>query len=265
MTTLLLLCIILSAEAVSAQPLSDNSLRQIVFEQKLGASVSLDLPFRDETGKKVRLGDYFGKRPVILVLGYYSCPMLCMVVLNGMISGLQDIKPEIGRDYDVVNVSIDPKETPALASAKKQNYVARFGRPGASAGWHFLTGGEPAIRELAGQVGFKYAYDPTLQQYAHPSGLVVLSPDGKVSHYLSGVVFSAADLEHALADAAAAKTGSPIEQIFLLCFHYSPITGKYSALILGVVRGVGIVVLVALAAFIAGFGRRGQPLTQRKG
>jgi protein SCO1/2 len=264
MNILIFLSLILCGEAVFAQSLSDNALQQIAFDQKLGGTVSRDLSFHDENGKSVQLGDYFGQGPVILVLGYYSCPMLCTVVLNSMIGALQDIKLEMGRDYEVVNVSIDPHETPALAAAKKRSYVTRFGQPNAAKGWHFLTGDEPAIRQLAAQVGFNYAYDATLRQYAHPSGLVILTPSGKVSHYLSGVVFSGADLKQSLADAARAKVGSPIEQIFLLCFHYSPVSGKYSGLILGVVRVLGVAVLVTLVAFIAGAWRRAGLAAQKK-
>lgn len=264
MIILAVLCLILSGGTLFAQPLSDQTLQHIVFDQKLGDQISLDLPFRDEAGKSVRIGDYFGKKPVILVLGYYGCPMLCTFVLNGMIGGLQDIKWEMGKDYEVVNVSIDPHETPALATAKKQSYVERFGRPEAAAGWHFLTGDEPAIRRLAAQVGFNYAYDPAIHQYAHPSGLMILSPAGKISHYLSGVVFSGAELSQSLTDAAHAKVGSPIEQIFLLCFHYSPVSGKYSGVILGVVRFLGVAVLATLVAFIAGARRRGRPAKQKE-
>jgi protein SCO1/2 len=234
----------------AAQGLSDDALKKIAFDQKLGSTVSLDLPFFDEQGKQVRLGDFFDKRPVILVLGYYGCPMLCTLVLNGMISGLQDVKLQMGRDYEVVNVSIDPHETPALAAAKKQTYVTRFGQPNAAGGWHFLTGNEPAIRKLASEVGFNYAYDPASLQYAHPSGLVVLTPSGKISHYLSGVVFSSPDLTSALTDASNAKVGSPIEQLYLLCFHYSPFSGKYSKVILTVVRGISLCVLFTLIGYV---------------
>ena len=256
MIIFLVISLIFSCEIVSAQSLSDGKLRRIGFDQNLGAAVSLDLSFRDESGKPVQLGTYFGKKPVILVLGYYGCPMLCTMVLNGLIGGLQDIPMEMGRDYEVVNVSIDPKETSALAAAKKQTYVSRFGRPNAANGWHFLTGDEPAIQKLAGEVGFNYLYDTASRQYAHPSGLVILSPQGKISHYLSGVVFTGEDLSEALKDAAGAKVGSPIEQLFLLCFHYSPMTGKYSGLVLAVVRITSVAVLVLLAACIAGAWRR---------
>lgn len=243
--------ILLLLATISAGALTDDTLKQVTFEQKPGARVSLDLPFRDEQGTTVQLGDYFGKKPVILVLGYYNCPMLCTAVLNGMVVGLQDMDLQMGRDFEVVNVSIDPLETPALASAKKESYLARYGRADAAKGWHFLTGDEPNIRKLAGEAGFHYVYDPSIRQYAHPSGLVILTPDGKVSHYLFGVVFSGKDLKRDLADAAAAKVGSPIEQLFLLCFHYSPLTGKYSGMVMLAVRGLSVGVLLALVVFIA--------------
>jgi len=247
-----LLCLLLSGAScmAPAQPLSDDALRKISFDQKPGAQISPGLRFRDEDGKLVRLGDYLGKKPVVLVLGYYGCPMLCSFVLNSMIGGLQDIKWEIGNQFEVINVSIDPSETSALAAAKKKAYVRRYGRPGAGAGWHFLTGDEKDIHRLAAEVGFNYAYDAAAKQYAHPSGLVILTPQGKVAHYLSGVVFSAQELNDALADASASKIGSPIRNLFLLCFHYSPITGKYGAIIMVCVRVFGVVILLALMAII---------------
>jgi protein SCO1/2 len=251
MRIILILILTLTARFACAQRLPDDVLKKISFDQKLGATISMDSRFRDEQGRPVRIGDYFGKRPVILVLGYYGCPMLCTLVLNGMISGLQDVKLEMGRDYDVVNVSIDPRETPALATAKKASYVHRFGQPDAAAGWHFLTGDEPSIRQLASEVGFNYAYDSNSLQFAHPSGLVILTPAGKISHYLSGVVFSSSDLRVALTDAAGAKVGSPIEQLYLLCFHYSPLTGRYSKLILTGVRAVSLCVLFVLVGYVA--------------
>jgi protein SCO1/2 len=237
-------------QAACGQTLSDNALKKINFDQKMGAKVSPGLQFRDEEGRAVKLGDYLGKRPVILVLGYYRCPMLCSFVLNGMIGSLQDIPWEIGNQFDVVNVSIDPHETPELAAAKKKAYVRRYGRHDASAGWHFLTGDEPAIRRLADEVGFGYAYDVQVKEYAHPSGLVILTPEGKVSHYLSGVVFSTRELNDALVDASSRKVGSPIQKLFLLCFHYSPITGKYGALVMLIVRATGVAVMALLAGCV---------------
>jgi protein SCO1/2 len=233
-----------------ARTVADATLKKIEFDQKLGAQISLDAPFTDETGKSVKLGDYFGKKPVILVLGYYGCPMLCTFVINGMIGSLQDMDWQIGNQFEVVNVSIDPAEKPALALAKKKAYVKRYGRPDAAAGWHFLTGDERAIRRLADEVGFQYAYDPEIKQYAHPSGLVILSGGGKISHYLSGVIYSTPELKSALVDASASKVGLPIQQLFLLCFHYSPITGKYAPAIMFVVRFCGVAVVLALAGGI---------------
>jgi protein SCO1/2 len=249
---LLLLCLFSPGyfSTARAQVISEEALKKINFDQKLGAQVSLELQFHDESGRLVKLGDYFGKKPVILVLGYYGCPMLCTFVINGMVGSLQDIKWEIGNQFEVINVSIDPHETSVLAAAKKKAYVRRYGRHDASAGWHFLTGEEPAIRRLAGEVGFGYAYDAQIKQYAHPSGLVILTPEGKVSHYLSGVIYSTKELNDALVDASASKVGSPIRQLFLLCFHYSPITGKYGALIMYGVRITGILTIVLLGRLI---------------
>lgn len=265
MRACLLICSLLLMRNASAQLLTDDALRKIAFDEKPGASISLNLPFHDEEGNRVRLGQYFDGKPVILDLGYYECPMLCSLVANGMVSALQDIKPQMGRDYVVLNVSIDPREGCELAAAKKKSYVTRFGQTGAANGWHFLTGDEPAIRQLASDVGFQYIYDPASRQFAHPSGLVILSPQGKISHYLSGVVYSPADVTKAIEDASAAKVGSPVEQIFLLCFHYSPITGKYSAVILTTVRVVSLAILATLVALVAGAWRLGRSARLEKG
>jgi protein SCO1 len=248
-STLLLLALVLSG---AAQTLTENQLSQISFDQRLNSQVSLDLPFRDESGKSVTLRDYFGGKPVVLVLGYYQCPMLCTLTFNGMVEAMNDMKWTIGREFAVVHVSIDPAETPGLAAAKKETYLKRYGRAGADAGWHFLTGDEPNIRKLADEVGFHYAYDASIKQYAHPSGLVILTPDGKVAKYFFGVTFSPAQLYGALQDASKRKVGSPIERLVLLCFHYSPIKGKYGALIMNVVRILGAGTLLGMGwIFIA--------------
>ena len=246
---------IFAAQSVPSQ-LSDDALVQIKFDQKPDNQVSPDLEFRDENGKSVRLGDYFGQRPVILVLGYYECPMLCSLVLNGAIEAMQDLKLDAGKDFEVVNVSIDPRETPALATAKKRIYIKRYGRPGAAEGWHFLTGDDAAIRKLADEVGFRYEYDSRAKEFAHPSGLVILTPDGKVSHYVFGVTYSPAELDTALRDAGAKKIGSTIEQFVLLCFHYSPLTGKYGNLIMTVVRVSGMATVGALGFVVFWRGRK---------
>jgi len=241
-----------------AQGLSDNTLSQIRFDQKLNTQVTSSLSFQDEDGKPVQMGQYFGQKPIVLVLGYYECPMLCTLVLNGMVESAADMKWSIGQDYDVVNVSISPDETPALAAAKKRSYLKRYGRQTAAAGWHFLTGNEASIRQLADEVGFRYAYDPASKQYAHPSGLVVLTPDGKVSRYLFGVTYSPKDLYGALRDASSNKVGSPIQQLILLCFHYNPITGKYSGIIVVLLRVLAAVTMLGLLSLIVVLVRRGR-------
>ena len=255
---LVALCLLLSSalQMAHGQTLSADSLKQIQFNLKPGTQIPLDLKFQDEAGKTVRLGDCFGQKPVILVLGYYRCPMLCSVVLNGMIGSVQDMAWDIGKQFEVINVSIDPGETPALAAAKKRSYVTRYGRPGAGQGWHFLVGGAPAIRQLTETVGFEYAYDAQVQQYAHPSGLVVLTAKGKVSQYLSGVEFSTPVLQRALETAAAQKIGSPLRQLFMLCFHYGPATGKYGRLVLLAVRVTAVLTLLVLVKIIFGLRRQ---------
>jgi protein SCO1/2 len=240
----------------NGQTLSDESLKRIDFDQKLQQQVSTGLQFRDETGKVVKLGDYLGKRPAILVLGYYGCPMLCTLVLNGLVESLQDVRLNPGKDFEIINVSIDPRETPALAAAKKRAYLKRYRRAGAEQGWHFLTGEEAAIRQLADEAGFRYAYDTTAKQYAHPSGLVILTPEGKVSRYFSGVSYSNKEMNSALVAATANKIGSPIQQFFLLCFHYNPVTGKYGPLIMTMVRVGGVLTVVLLGATIVRLSRR---------
>jgi protein SCO1/2 len=249
-------CIATAATSEPSSALSDSQLAEIKFDQKLNASISLDLHFRDENGKDVRLGDYFSRRPVILVLGYYGCPMLCTMVLNGMVEGLQDMRWSIGKEYDVINVSIDPNETPDLASAKKRSYVKRYGRDGAETGWHFLTGDSDAIQCLANEVGFRYAYDPISKQYAHPSGIVVLTPEGKISRYLFGVTYSPRELYAAVNAASSHKIGSRIQDLILLCFHYRPITGRYGNMIMITVRVLGIVTLLGLPALIVKMSRK---------
>jgi protein SCO1 len=239
-----------------SQTLSDATLARIDFEQKLNAQVTPELRFVDEEGRALTLGSYFGHTPVIVVLGYYECPMLCSLVLNGLIEGLQQIKWSIGRDFEVVCVSINPRETPALASAKKRTYLRRYGREGAAQGWHFLIGGEPSIRQLADEVGFQYAYDPASRQYAHPSGVVILTSTGRISGYQLGVTFPGQPLYATLAQASAQKIGSPVERLILLCFHYNPITGKYGVAIITAVRVLGLATLIGLAALIVGLTRR---------
>jgi protein SCO1/2 len=237
------------AKAATNNPLSDEQLLRIKFDQKLNLQISPDLVFRDETGKQIQIGNYFGKRPIVLVLGYYGCPMLCTLVLNGAISTFQDLKWNVGENFDVIFISIDPHETPQLAAEKRKTYLRSYGR-GNPNGWHFLIGDKNSIQKLADEIGFHFAYDPAIKQFAHPSGLVILTPDGKVSHYIFGVTYSAAELNSALRKASAKKIGSPVEQFILLCFHYAPITGKYGNVIMIAVRASGIAMMIALGAII---------------
>lgn len=236
--------------ASQPQPLSDDTLAAINFEQKLGTQISLDLTFVDETGAKVHLRDYAGKKPLLLNLGYYECPMLCGLVLNGMVESLQDLRWTVGKQFDVVNISINPDETPALAAAKKRSCLKRYGREEASQGWHFLTGDKIASETIARQVGFHYEYDPISKQYAHPSGFVILTPDGRISKYFLGITYSARELQAAIAAASTRSIGSRIQDFVLLCFHYHPITSKYGAAIMFSVRALAILTMVGLIFLI---------------
>ncbi len=226
-------------------------LRKVSFGQNLDAQLPLDTMLRDESGKAVPLGDYFGKKPVVLLFVYYECPMLCTLELNGLIRNLRVLSMTAGKDFDIVTISIDPTETPALASAKKKGYVARYGRPGAEQGWHFLTGDEPAIKRLTDTVGFHYVYDPQSKQYAHPAGLVVATPQGRLARYIYGVDFPANNLRWSLIDASNGKIGTPVDKVLLMCFHYDPSTGRYNFVVMGAVRLLGAATLAALVVFVS--------------
>ena len=247
---LLLLLSPIAFAAYGADPQTAAVLRDVGFDQRLNQPVPLDLEFTDETGHPVKLAEYFGNRPVILVMAYYRCPMLCTLVLNGVVQGMRGMSLVPGTDYNVVTVSFDPRETPALAAAKKKTYVAHFGRPGAAEGWHFLTGKPAAIENLTRAVGFRYVYDAKQDQYIHTSGIVLLTPQGRVSRYFYGIQFPARDLQLGLVEASANKIGSPADQVFLYCFHYDPETGKYTASVLNYVRLGGALTMLALAGMV---------------
>ncbi len=225
-------------------------LTEIGFDQRLGESVPLDLPFRNEAGETIRLGDYFGKKPVVLSLNYYACPMLCTVTLNGLASALNIISMSAGREFEVVTVSFDPRETPALAAAKKKSYLERYKRPGAAAGWHFLTGDPASIAALTKAVGFRYVWDAETKQFAHPAGVLVLTPEGKVARYLYGIEYAPRDLRLAVVEASAGRIGTPVDQIILACYQYDPTTGKYGAAIMRMVRAAGALTVLGLVGFI---------------
>ena len=224
-------------------------LSKIGIDQRLNHSVPLDLPFVDENGRAVKLGDYFGKRPVLLALVYYECPMLCTQVLNGVTGALKVLNFDVGREFDVVAVSINPKEGPGLASAKKQAYVERYGRPQTASGWHFLTGREENIRALANAVGFRYVYDEETKQYAHGAGVELLTPKGVIARYYYGIEYSPRDIRLGIVEASEERVGSPIDSVLLLCFHYDPATGKYGATAMTMVRVAAVVTMIVFAAF----------------
>ena len=248
-----------TAAAAPASSLPDDALLRIKFDQKINSQVTADLRFRDESGRPIRLGDYLGEKPTILVLGYYGCPMLCTLVLNGMVECLQDLKMDLGKEFQVVNVSINPLEGPELAAAKKRTYLQRYGRSRADSGWHFLTGDEIAIRQLADEVGFRYAYDPAIRQYAHPSGLVVLTPQGKIARYFFGINFPPKELSSTLREAEVEKTGSVVDQFILLCFHYSPLRGPYGRLIMAILRLAGLATVLGIVAIVLRARQRLEP------
>lgn len=211
-------------------------LRDVGIDQKLNNQIPLDLPFRDEAGDTVRLGDYFGKKPVILAMVYYDCPMLCTMVLNGLLHSLKTLKFNVGDEFEVVTVSFSPTEQPSLAYAKKSIYVGLYGRPGAANGWHFLTGDESSISQLAQAVGFRYRYDPATKQYIHATGIMVLTPQGKLSRYFYGIQYPSGSLRLALVESSQGKIGNPVDEVLLYCCQYDPMTGKYSVVISRVIK-----------------------------
>jgi protein SCO1/2 len=241
------------------RPATPGVLSEIGFDQRLGESVPLDLGFTDEAGRSVKLADYFGKKPVVLSLVYYDCPMLCTLGLNGLASALEVLSFVPGQEFEVLTVSFDSRETPELAAAKKKAYMARYRRPGAHAGWHFLTGSDESIAALTRAVGFRYVWDEATRQFAHPAGVVVLTPEAKISHYLFGVEYAPKDLRLALVAAASGRIGNAADQLLLYCYRYDPQTGRFSASILNIVRLLALLTVGGLAAFILTANRARRP------
>jgi protein SCO1/2 len=233
-----------------AQDALPPNLRNVGLDQRLGEQVPLDVEFRDETNRAVRLGDYFDGKPVILVLAYYRCPMLCTQVLNGLVDSLRGITLDAGAQFQVVVVSFDARERFALAAAKKGSYVESYGRPGTADGWHFLTGEQAAIDQLAQAVGFRYVYDAEHDQFAHASGIVVLTPQGRIARYFFGIDYPPRDLRLTLVEASGGKIGSPVDRVLLLCYHFDPATGKYTAQVMTFIRLGGALTLVVLGFFL---------------
>lgn len=254
---LALVASVVSAQHGGAQPQTGlpsdqmpGTLQNVGFEQRLDAQLPLDLPFRNEEGREVRLGEYFGERPVLLAFVYYECPMLCSQVLNGVTSALVAIDERAGRDFDVVAVSFDPRETAPMAAAKKKSYIDRYNRPNAERGWHFLTGSEASIQALTAAAGFKYAWDDQTQQFAHASGFVIATPEGRLSRYFFGIEYAPRDVKFALIESSAGRVGSLVDQVLLYCYHYDPATGSYSFVAMKAVQLGGAVTLLALAGFV---------------
>ncbi|MGB6677885.1 MAG: SCO family protein [Terriglobales bacterium] len=225
-------------------------LKNVGIEQNLNQQIPPGLTFRDETGKTVTLGDFFGKKPMILNLVYYQCPMLCGEVLTGLESALRVLKFDVGKEFDVLTVSFDPKETPEMASAKKAEYLKRYGRSGAAEGWHFLTGPAASIDALTKAAGFQYQYDPKSGQFAHATAIMVLTPEGKIAQYYYGVEFAPKDLRLGLIQASENKIGTVVDQVLLYCYHYDPDTGKYGAIISRVLQLAAGATVLILGTFL---------------
>jgi protein SCO1/2 len=231
-------------------------LQEVGLDQKLNTQVPLNLKFRDEDGRVVTLGDYFGKRPVILTLNYFECPMLCTEVLNGLVSALGVMNFSVGKEFDVVTVSFDPRDTPERARLKKAAYLGRYKRPGSESGWHFLTGSDHEIAALTRAVGFRYAYNAKVGQFAHASGVMVATPEGRLSHYFYGIEYGPRDLRLALVEASNHKIGTAVDQVLLACFHYDPSSGRYSMAVMTAVRAAGLAMVGLIAGAIVLMRRR---------
>lgn len=250
-----------SAQAQLADPTQNigvrpELLKQVGIDQKLDGQIPLDLTFRDEHGKPVQLRQFFGQKPVILSLVYFNCPMLCTQVLNGLTGSLKLQSLDVGKDFNVLTVSIDPTDKPLVAEARQEMYTGMYGRAGAAQGWHFLTGEDAEIHSLADAAGFRYAFDPDSKQYAHASAILVLTPEGKISRYLYGISYPSRDLRLALVEASEGKIGSPVDAILLFCYHYDPHTGKYGLLISRVIQAGGGLTVLLLAILIVLLARR---------
>lgn len=245
------------------------ALQNIGIDQRLNEQLPLDAVFRDETGREVKLGDYFKSgKPVVLSLVYYDCPMLCTQVLNGEVESFRNVPFTLGQDYEAISVSFDPRETPQLAADKKQVYAMDYKRPGVAEGWHFLTGDAPSIKRLTEAIGFRYAYDEGTKQFAHASAIYVATPDGKLSRYFYGIAYAPKQMRLSLIEAAAGKIGSPINQLLFYCYHYDPTTGKYGVAVLNVMRAGGVLTVLSLVSLIVLLRRRkiaGERLEEARG
>jgi|SRR5579871_580074 len=225
-------------------------LKKVGIQQNLNSQIPPDLEFRDESGKTVRIGDFFGKKPIVLSLVYFDCPALCTEVLNGQLRTMNAISLNLGSDFEAVTVSFEPKDTPALAKAKRDVYIGQYGRPGAVDHWHFLTGEQKSIDALTNVTGFEYAYDLAIKQYAHAAAIMVLTPEGRIDRYFYGVIYPARDFRLGLVEASEGKIGTITDHAILYCYQYDPMTGKYGVVIINVLRISGGLTVLALALFM---------------
>ncbi len=255
----------LSAHAVVRAQLADPTqnigvrpelLKEVGIDQKLNDQIPLDLTFNDEHGNPVQLRQFFGRKPVILSLVYFNCPMLCTQVLNGLTSSLKLQSLDAGKDFNILTISIDPTDKPLIAEARQEMYTGMYGRPGAAQGWRFLTGEDAQIKQLASAVGFRYAFDSDSKQYAHASAIMVLTSEGKISRYLYGISYPVRDLRLALVEASEGKIGTPVDSILLFCYHYDPHTGKYGLLISRVIQAGGGLTILLLAILVVSLARK---------
>ena len=235
-----------SAQQVTTPPI----LNKVGITQNLNTQVPPDLTFRDEAGNRVRLGDFFGKKPIVLSLVYFDCPALCTEVLNGELRTMRAISLDLGKDFEAVTVSFEPKDTPALAKAKRDVYLGQYDRAGAAEHWHFLTGDQQSIDALTDVVGFHYAYDPAIRQYAHAAAILILTPEGRIDRYFYGVQYPARDVRLGLVEASEGKIGTLTDHALLYCYQYDPMTGKYGLIITNVLRAGGALTVLLLGVFM---------------
>ena len=271
---LLLACMVTAAPSAQQAPPAAEApapdtrpplIQKAGIDQRLDQPLPLEAAFRDEAGRSVTLGHYFGKRPVILTLVYYDCPMLCTQVLEGMARDLKPVAFDPGKEFDVVAVSFDARETPAKAAAKKQAIMARYGRPGTEAGWHFLTGEQASIDALTRAAGFRYAYDPKSDQFAHGAAIMIVTPEGRIAQYYYGIEYPPKDLRLGLVEASKNKIGNLTDQILLYCYHYDPATGRYGSVVIGSMRALALATLLSLGGFIVLMLRRDVARARRGG
>jgi protein SCO1/2 len=241
---------LLASPIFAQQPGPPSILREVNIAQRLNEPIPPEITVRDENGKSVHLGDYFGTKPIVLSLVYFDCPALCTEVLNGELRTMKAITLDLGKDFDAVTVSFEPKDTPALAKAKRDVYAGQYGRSGARENWHFLTGDQPSIDALTQAAGFHYAYDSASRQYAHAAAILVLTPHGRIARYFYGVQYPSRDFRLGLVEASEGKIGTPTDHALLYCYQYDPATGKYGLIVMNVVRAAGVLTMLVLGIFM---------------